>query len=66
MKLWMASDSSVGAWYNVDSIDPAKHGRAESGEILHYYDDSKEHIIAAYYWDSIYVVYRKYNVYRPK
>lgn len=62
MKLYMASNDSIGAWYNVDSINPMIHGKAESGEILHYYDDGKQDIIVAYYWDSRYSLYRKYIV----
>lgn len=62
MKLWIASNYSTGAWYNVDQIAPMQHGRAEAGEILHYYADDKTTIIAAYFWDSQYSKYRKYTV----
>lgn len=41
MKLWMASDNTRGAWYNVDKVDPMSHGRAERGELLNYYEDDK-------------------------
>ena len=62
MKLWISSNYTNGAWYNVDKIAPMQHGRAEQGEILHYYTDDKNTIIAAYYWDAQYSKYRKYNV----
>lgn len=59
MKLWMASDNSLGAWYDVDKVDPMHHGRAEHGEILNYYEDDKKTPVASYYWDSQYSKYRK-------
>ena len=62
MKLWMASDSSVGAWYDVSTIDPDHHGRGESGEILRYYANNKTDLIDAYYWDQIKSKYRKHNL----
>lgn len=36
MKLWIASDYTHGAWYDVDEVKPMAHGRAEAGEILNY------------------------------
>lgn len=50
MKLWMASNNSIGAWYDVDKINPMAHGRAENGELLEYYTDDKKTLIAAYGW----------------
>lgn len=61
MKLWMASDYTHGAWYNVEEVKPMAHGRAEAGEILQYYQDDKSTLIAAYYWDNQYCKYRPYN-----
>lgn len=61
MKLWKASDYTVGAWYNVDKIAPMEHGRAETGEILRYYQDNKTDLITAYYWDDRRTEYRKYE-----
>lgn len=59
MKLWMASDNTCGAWYNVDKVDPMSHGRAEHGEILNYYKDDKTTLVVSYYWDWQYSEYRK-------
>lgn len=56
MKLWMASNNSIGSWYDVDEINPMAHGRAENGELLEYYTDDKKTLIAAYGWD-----YSKYK-----
>lgn len=62
MKLWISSDSTLGAWYDVSAIDPDHHGRGESGEILRYYADNKTDLIAAYYWDQAKSKYRKQNL----
>lgn len=59
MKLWMASNNSIGAWYDVDRIDPIEHGRAENGELLEYYTDDKKTLMTAYGWDNQYRKYRK-------
>lgn len=59
MKLWMASNNSIGTWYDVDEINPMAHGRAENGELLEYYTDDKKTLITAYGWDNQYSKYRK-------
>ncbi len=59
MKLWMASNYTDGAWYDVNAINPMEHGRAENGELLEYYTDDKKTLLAAYGWDSQYRKYRK-------
>ena len=62
MKLWMASNITNGAWYDVNEINPMTHGRAESGEILRYYDNDKKTLIASYAWDDQYSEYKKQNI----
>lgn len=59
MKLWMASNNSIGTWYDIDEINPMAHGRAENGELIEYYTDDKKTLIAAYGWDNQYSKYRK-------
>lgn len=41
MKLWIASDYTHGAWYDMGEVNLMAHGRAEAGETLNYYQDNK-------------------------
>ena len=65
--VWIASDNTNGRWYELENETRTGKeiayylGRAESGEIIEIFDESKEGEPAErYFWDWQYRKYRKY------